>query len=101
MWVPVHLSFGPGLVWMRGGLGGGWRKKKAVQNEDILFDSQFNKGLFESYNLYVKVRGVRALITVWVCVQGVLVSPVTLILLSFRLLDPNISEALTLLEREL
>lgn len=86
---------------MRGGLGGGWRKKKAVQNEDILFDSQFNKGLFESYNLYVKVRGVRALITVWVCVQGVLVSPVTLILLSFRLLDPNISEALTLLEREL
>lgn len=83
------------------GFGGGWRKKKAVQNEDILFDSQFNKGLFESYNLYVKVRGVRALITVWVCVQGVLVSPVALILLSFRLLDPNISEALTLLDREL
>ena len=69
-------------------------RKKAVQNEDILFDSQFNKGLFESYNFYVKVRGVRALITVWACVQGVLVSPVALILLSFRLLDPNISEAL-------
>lgn len=29
MWVPVHLSFGPGLVWMRGDLGGGLKKEES------------------------------------------------------------------------